>query len=255
MQTAPKNRHERRAGKKQHANGSAPKLVEARPRASLRLDLGCGQTPKEGFEGVDVASAEAKHRVDLFKFPFPFADGSVEELHASHLCEHIPAREVEARDIHETMVDGYAVTIETVKRFLGQDFFFAFMDECWRIMAPDAWMTIVVPSGKSSRAWWDPTHRRFFQQQTFLYLSEEWRIIQGLDHYNVHTHFAVDVGHTWAPDEALRSEEAQRYRLTHLWDVTQDYVAKLKKLPRMTPEQVAATKENRKKMMAQAGAR
>ena len=33
---------------------SVPKLIEAAPVTSLKLDLGCGQNPKEGFEGVDI---------------------------------------------------------------------------------------------------------------------------------------------------------------------------------------------------------
>jgi hypothetical protein len=209
---------------------NVPTLSEAKPRVSLKLDLGCGQTPREGFEGVDLRSEQAKHKVDLFKFPWPFADESVEELHTSHLCEHIPAREIEPTDLaHGDWV------IPSQAPFVGQDMFFAFMDECYRILAPDSWLTIIVPSGRSNRAFMDPTHRRFFMQESFLYLSEEWRRLNKLDHYNLHTNFGIDVGHTMPNEEGMRSPEAQATRINHYWNTTIDWIAKLKKLPRMPP--------------------
>ncbi len=202
-----------------------PALIEAPSTLSLRLDLGCGLNPKEGFEGVDIRGDKTKHRVDLFKFPWPFQDNTVEEIHASHLLEHVPAREIEERDLaHE--VD---VSSDTAARFLGQDMLFAFMDECWRIMKMDAWMNVVVPSGRSNRAWWDPTHRRFFMQETFLYFARDWRKMNGLDHYRVNCNFGVDVGHSMPQEETLRSAEVQQDRVLHMWNVTVDWIAKLKK--------------------------
>ena len=78
---------------------AAPKLVEAASPSLIKLDLGCGLNPREGFEGVDLYGEKAKHKVDLFKFPWPFKDASVDEIHASHFLEPIPAREVEERDL------------------------------------------------------------------------------------------------------------------------------------------------------------
>ena len=208
------------------AHQSAVRLVEAPSTQTLKLDLACGQHLKEGFEGVDLYGSVAKHKVDLLKFPWPWADNSVDELHCSHFLEHVPAREVETRDLHGTVVTTQHA------HFLGQDMLFAVMDECWRILKPDAWMTVVVPSGRSNRAFWDPTHRRFFMQETFLYFAHEWRKLNGLDHYNVHCNFGVDVGHSVPQEESLRSAEAQADRFQHYWNVTFDWIAKLKKMPR-----------------------
>jgi predicted SAM-dependent methyltransferase len=195
------------------------KLVEAPARSSIKLDLGCGLNPKEGFEGVDLYGDKAKHIVDLFKFPWPFESNSVEEIHSSHFLEHIPAREVEERDL----VSG--------TNYLGADMLFAFMDECYRILKPECWMYIVVPSGRSSRAFWDPTHRRFLMQETFLYFAREWRVQQKLEHYRISCNFGVDVSHSMPQEEGLRSPEAQKERFQHLWNTTVDWHAKLKKLP------------------------
>jgi predicted SAM-dependent methyltransferase len=222
--------------KRRHA--PKPTLVEAKSTPSLRLDLGCGQNPKEGFEGVDMYGDKAKHKVDLFKFPWPFEDNSVEEIHASHFLEHVPAREVEERDIeYPTNVLGAPVAFPRHSRdritaqFLGADMLFAFMDECYRILKPDCWMHVVVPSGRSNRAFWDPTHRRFFMQETFLYFARDWRKMQGLDHYRIACNFGVEVTHSMPQEEGLKSNEAQSARFSTLWNVTVDWHAKLKKLP------------------------
>jgi hypothetical protein len=199
-----------------------PRLVEAVTAPSIKLDLGCGQNPKDGFEGVDIRGGKAKHVMDLFKFPWRFADNSVDEIHASHFLEHIPAREVEERDL---------ASDNSLYSYVGQDMLFAFMDECYRILKPDCWMHVVVPSGRSNRAFQDPTHRRFFMQETFIYFNADWRKSQGLDHYRVKCHFGLDVGHSMPQEEGLRSPEALAQRMNTMWNVTVDWIAKLKKLP------------------------
>ena len=214
------------------------KLVEAASPSLIKLDLGCGLNPREGFEGVDLYGDKAKHKVDLFKFPWPFVDNSVDEIACSHLLEHIPAREVEERDLSGDD-----------KSYLGADMLFAFMDECWRIMKVGAWMNVVIPSGRSDRAFWDPTHRRFLMQVTFLYFAEGWRIINGLEHYRVSCNFGADVGHTQPQEEGLRAPEVQAERLRTLWNVTADWIAKMQKQERLTPVQVAEFTAQRQKMM------
>jgi predicted SAM-dependent methyltransferase len=210
---------------------AGPRLVEAAARSSLKLDLGCGQNPKEGFEGVDLYGDKAKHRVDLFKFPWPLASDSVDEIHCSHFLEHVPAREVEERDF----APPHAGTQPPAYGYLGQDMLFAFMDECYRILKVDGWMQIIVPSGRSNRAFWDPTHRRFFMQETFLYFNADWRKQNGLHHYRVKAHFGLDVNHSLPQEETMRSPEAQATRFLHYWNVTVDWIAKLKKLPMPDP--------------------
>src|SRR5579863_6470410 len=231
----------------------SPPLVEAAGRHELKLDLGCGLNPKDGFEGVDLYGEKATHRVDLFKFPWAFKDASVDELFSAHFLEHIPAREIEERDL---VGAPYKISSDDRERWLGEDMFFAFMDECYRILKPDAWMHIWVPSGRSSRAFWDPTHRRFYMQETFLYLNEEWRTFNGLEHYRTRTNFGVDVGQTIPNEEALFSAEAQAERFKTRWNVTYDWVAKIKKLPRLTTEQLhdvqRRAREERQKQASQA---
>lgn len=201
----------------------AAKLVEAKSKTLVKLDLGCGQNPQEGFEGVDVRGGKAKHAVDLFKFPWPFANESVEEIYCSHFCEHIPAREIEDRDI------SIGSEHKDAERFIGQDMLFAFMDECYRILIPEGWMTVIVPSARNNRGFQDPTHRRFFVQETFIYFAREFRRVNALDHYIVNCNFGVNVGASYPNDELNRSDDAKAMRHNHYWNVTYDFIAKMQK--------------------------
>ena len=113
--------------------------------------------------------------------------------------------------------------------------FFAFLDECYRILKPGGWLFFVVPSGRSDRAFMDPTHRRFFMQASFLcYPWEDWRVSQGLNHYRLACNFMGDVSLTMDARESLRVQEVQAERVQTLWNVTINLVGKLEKKPRLT---------------------
>ncbi len=198
---------------------AAPPLELASSTKPRRLDLACGQRCKEGFEGVDLLAA-AEHKVDLFKFPWPFEDDSVDEIHCSHFVEHIPLRDVELRDL----VDPNPQTIE---RWIGVDMFFAFFDEAWRILRHGAAMKVIVPSLKSDRAFQDPTHRRFIPMAAFVYLNRQWLEGQGIPHYRTRCNFDVNVNPTIPQDLSLRSPEVQMQKINECWNTTFDLVADL----------------------------
>lgn len=184
-----------------------------------KLDIGCGQHPREGFEGADLYAPGALHKIDFFKFPWPFADDTFDELYCSHFVEHIPAREVEPRDLAP---GGLAFGYE------GCDMFFAFFDECYRILKPGGIMKVIVPFGRSARGFQDPTHRRFLMAETFGYLSREWRKVNGLDHYRVECHFASDIVPTVGEEMNLMSPERAGTMMAHYWNVIHDLHVTLK---------------------------
>jgi hypothetical protein len=201
-------------------------LVEA-PKPPLKLDLACGQGCKDGFVGVDMApTPAAKYVFNLLKFPWPFEDNSVEEIHCSHFIEHIPmafiGKDGQYRLVPETHDD--------------QDLFFAFFDECHRILKHFGKMTVFCPASASDRAFQDPTHRRFITDITFNYLSKKWRSDTGLSHYNVKANFGNQLQYStipWqkcvAPGEiaAARVAEVQQRMFKHYRNYINDWVCVL----------------------------
>jgi predicted SAM-dependent methyltransferase len=205
----------------------ASETPELAPSVSIRkLDLACGQRPKEGFEGVDIFPG-AQHVVDLQRYPWPFETSSIDEVHCSHYCEHIPMDYVDPHG-------------NPVRSSEGKDALFMFFDELWRILKPNAWATIIVPNARSNRGFQDPTHRRFFVGETFLYLYPDWRKANGLDHYKVECNFAgnpmlngqpptqPDVFPSIPHEFGAWSAEVQAKRFTHEWNTILDWHARLR---------------------------
>lgn len=170
----------------------------------IKLDLGCGKNKRTGFTGVDIFSG-ADIQWDLTIFPWPWDDNSVDQIYCSHFIEHLPMGFID-----------------------GQDLFFKFFDECWRILKPERFMEVICPNARSNRAFQDPTHRRFIVSETFLYLSENFRKINGLDHYLVKCNFDISVSPIISnPELQLMNPEAASRRMNENWNVVQDWSAKL----------------------------
>ncbi len=210
------------------AEASVDVVPLAKPPVTRRLDLACGQTPREGFEGVDIFPG-AQHVVNLQHYPWPFEDESVLELHCSHYIEHIPME---------------YILVEDGKTFLGvsdaqhqraKDSLFAFFDEAWRVLVPDGVMTVIVPAHRSDRAFQDPTHRRFITAQTFAYMNEQWRRDTRLDHYNVTCNFIGDCNPIVDANLQLRYPETAQIKMQKEWNTVLDWIAKLQKKPRLPP--------------------
>jgi SAM-dependent methyltransferase len=171
----------------------------------VKLDLGCGQRPREGYIGVDLYPGSAVVQ-DLQKFPWPWKEGSVDEVYSSHLVEHLP-------DL------------------------IGFMNEVHRILKPGGICELRHPYCMNVRAFQDPTHVRFIPEQTWYYFNLEWRKLNGLDHYPITTDFEVVVifGDGIEQNIAQRNTEAQQYARTHYWNVIADLVVKLKKKDAVQP--------------------
>lgn len=166
----------------------------------MKLDFGCGQNKRDGFKGVDIAAGPGvDFVVDLEKFPWKeFADGSIEELHASHYVEHTP---------------------DLIK----------FMDEAWRISADGAKFTIIAPYYTSIRCWQDPTHKRAISEATWLYFNKEWRKANKLEHYGIKSHFEVtNMMVFFNPPWDKKSEEARLFAQQHYFNVISDIMIELK---------------------------
>lgn len=113
----------------------------------VRLNVGCGRHPLEGWlnldrqagPGVDVVADLETVR----ERPLSIADDSVDEFLLSHVIEH-------------------------VRDSLG------LMQELWRVAKPGALAVIRVPFGSSDDAWEDPTHLRPYFVGSFGFLAQPW---------------------------------------------------------------------------------
>ena len=171
----------------------------------MRLDLGSGPVPHEGYTGVDyyVEDVDGVITYDLERFPWPWADGEVEAVHCSHFVEH-----------------------------LAPGMWVPFMNELWRVMKEGAEAVIVHPNLRSVRAFQDPTHRDFIPAERWAYADKQWRVSQGLDRppYPTCDFEIVTFGYTGVhPEFASRSEAAQTMAATHYWDAVGDLMVTLRK--------------------------
>lgn len=160
----------------------------------MKLNLGSGKTPLDGFVNVDISlKGKADFILDLLQFPWPWEDGTVEEINCTHFLEHIG------------------------------DEFFPFVDECYRVLKPGALFRIRSPYYTSMRAVQDPTHKRFICEATFEYLNAERRKILAVDHYPVVCDFDIkEMRFHFPTGMAELSEEERKYLLTHAWNTAAD---------------------------------
>ena len=168
----------------------------------MKIDLGCGPNKKEGFIGVDqFAFPNVDHVVQIGREPLPFADGEVEEVHASHFVEHLNAAER-----------------------------CSLFNELFRVMKPGAKMTMIVPHWGSSRAYGDPTHQWPPVVEMFwYYLSKTWREANA-----PHVPLTCDLAATWGYNVGApwnsRNQETQMFAVNHYRNVAMDMVATVAKV-------------------------
>jgi hypothetical protein len=166
----------------------------------VKLDLGCGKNPREGFEGVDVRDFGQKHIADL-RLPWTWADGSVEEAHSSHFVEHLTAPE----RIH-------------------------FINELYRVLAKDGKCQLIVPHWASCRAYGDLTHQwPPVSEFWFYYLSKAWREVNAPHNDGYVCDFDATWGYSMHPALGVRNQEYQQYALANHKEAAQDIIATLVK--------------------------
>lgn len=72
-----------------------------------KLNLGCGQFPKEGFLNVDVdTKSKAQFLHDLSNYPYPFNSNHFELIEADHVFEHLPNVYDVMKEMHRLLKPG-----------------------------------------------------------------------------------------------------------------------------------------------------
>lgn len=110
-----------------------------------KVNLGCGRLKLPEYIGIDVmqiVDGNGDKMVDIVrdveKQGLPFCDNSVIEIKADNVLEHL-------------------------------DDLIGVMNECWRVLGPDGFIEGIVPMVGTNGSFRDPTHRRFFNEDTFCY--------------------------------------------------------------------------------------
>lgn len=164
---------------------------------NLKLDLGCGPNKRDGFIGVDCRPGEKVDVVWDLRQPWPWGDSSVTEVHCSHFVEHLTAGE----RIH-------------------------FVNELYRVLAPGAKATIVVPHWASCRAYGDLTHQwPPVSEFWFYYLSKEWRATNAPHNDGYSCDFECTWGYSMHPHIQARNAEYQQHAMGFWKEAIQDIIA------------------------------
>ena len=178
-----------------------PKIkIKKQPEIDLKLDLGCGPHPKDGFTGVDEMDFGQPIKHDLRK-PWPWKDDSVSEVNCTHFVEHLAATD----RIH-------------------------FFNELYRVMKVGAKAAIVVPHWASTRAYGDLTHQWPPVVEMFwYYLDANW-LRANAPHVPLKCNFQATWGYSIHPTWQVKNQEAQMFAITHYREAAQDMIATLTKV-------------------------
>lgn len=173
----------------------------------MKLDIGAGKTRLPGYKTVDIIPFEGVDYVfDIGNERWPFEDNSIEEVHASHVIEHLDAKER-----------------------------IRFVNELYRVLVPGGKAKIITPHWACNRAYGDLTHKwPPVSEQWFFYLEREWRkrvphtdIEFNPDGYNCN--FTATWSYSLHPDVLKREEADQRFAALFFRDAAQDMIAILTK--------------------------
>jgi SAM-dependent methyltransferase len=114
----------------------------------MKLNLGCAFNHMADAENVDISPLCKPDRiVDLEKFPWPWADGSVDEICMYHSLEHLGA---------------------------DPEVFLGIMRELYRVLKPAGEVHIQVPHPRHDNYINSPTHVRPVTSITLQQFSQEW---------------------------------------------------------------------------------
>ena len=190
--------------------------------APLRIDIGCGKNKKEGFVGVDIIAFEGVDIVmNAGKDKWPFKDGSVDEVHASHFVEHLEPEE----RIH--FANELSRVLKNPK-----------YDNAGKMISGLA--TIIVPHWASQRAYGDMTHKwPAVSEFWFYYLDKDWRSVNAphlcFDQcgFGYTCNLAVTWGYSMHPEIQSRNAEYQQNAMKFWKEACSDIIAQMSK--KVTP--------------------
>ena len=178
----------------------------------ILVDLGCGKN-KRGPEwiGVDNIKFDGVDLVlNVGKQKWPWKDGTVDQVHASHFVEHLKP----AERIH-------------------------FVNELFRVLKKPEYLngaltvgfcTVIVPHWASQRAYGDLTHEwPPVSEFWFYYLDKDWRAVNAPHNQDYTCNLAVTWGYNMHPELQSRNTEFQQDAMKWKKEACSDTIATLTK--------------------------
>lgn len=118
---------------------------------ALKISLGAGTEPEEGFINVDIVPLEGIQVVhNLMLYPWPFEASAAGYIKAKDIIEHMATH----------LPDGRNSLI-------------AFIEECHRILQPGGTLWIQTPAYDAPFLWIDPTHVRGYALESFDFFDPD----------------------------------------------------------------------------------
>ena len=127
----------------------------------LKLNLGCGDVRIPGFLGMDIIYTDAVDRICDLERQWCFEDNSVSRIIANDIIEHLKD------PIHA-------------------------MNEIWRVCRDGAIVEMQIPTTDGRGAFQDPTHKSFWNANSFCYYCEELGLIHLGRKYGFKGNFKVE---------------------------------------------------------------
>jgi SAM-dependent methyltransferase len=111
--------------------------------AIKKLNFGCGNDLREGWDNADIQKSQRVQKsFDFNKFPYPIKDNTYDYIFASNVLEHL-------EDVERVII------------------------ELWRIAKPGGIMEIIVPHYTNKGAYSDLQHKHYFNEVCFTELAEK----------------------------------------------------------------------------------
>lgn len=175
----------------------------------ILIDLGCGKNKRQdgewtgvdsiNFEGVDVV-------LNVGKQKWPWKDGTVDQVHASHFLEHLtaPERIHFANELHRVL-----------KR-----------PEYANGALTSGFATIITPHWSSQRAYGDLTHQwPPVSEFWFYYLDKDWRAVNAPHNQDYTCNLTVTWGYNMHPEIVSRNTEYQHNAMKWWKEACSDMIA------------------------------